>query len=110
MLDNKTYRLLKEIYKKKRLTIEEIKNKLKTTDDLSQNEHILSLRENKFIERWESGPINTQYEREFLGYKITLAGSAYVEHRIRERRNFWVPYLITTAIALLSLITSLTDH
>ena len=44
------------------------------------------------------------------GYEITLEGRAFVEQRRRDTRNFWVPYAITTAIALMSLIGTIASN
>lgn len=36
-------------------------------------------------------------------YRITIHGRAYIEQKRNAALNFWVPYIITTLIALISL-------
>lgn len=111
MLDNKTYRLLKLLYRKKRLSYKRIQKITGTDEEKLRSRHILILFENRFINYWETDEIiNDLGDRKLAGYYITLEGSAYVEQRKRELYHFWIPYIITTAIALLSLITSLAEH
>jgi len=111
VLENKTYKLLKKFYCKKKLTLQQIGKITGANEEELPSEYISELIKNHFISIWETKEIiNDLGDRKWAGYSITLEGSAYVEHQRSEKRNFWVPYLITTAIALLSLITSLADH
>lgn len=111
LLDNKTYKLLKRIYRKKRIKFSEVRKITGIESENRPNPYISVLMTNKYIKYWSSDKIIGEFgEREQLGYEITLEGNSYVEQRIRDRRNFWVPYLITTFIALLSLIVSLAEH
>lgn len=43
-------------------------------------------------------------------WKITIAGRDYIEKKKHDALSFWLPYSITTFIAILSLITSLAEH
>ena len=110
MVDKKTYKVLKLLYKKKRKDIQEITS---LNESKSPSKYISELYKNRFIEYWISDElieINGIKDNKQLGYSISLAGEAYVEQRRRESRNFWVPYVITTFIAALSLIASLADN
>lgn len=40
-------------------------------------------------------------------FEVTFDGAAYIEERFQNGKLFWVPYSITTFIALLSLISNL---
>lgn len=111
MIDNRAYKLLKHIYKKGRLTLSEI-SQITGVDEAKQPSSITSaLKREKFISTWDTDKVIDELgDCEWGGYAITLEGRAYVEKRRRETRNFWVPYSITTLIALLSLVTSLAEH
>lgn len=113
MLDKQSYKLLKFFYRKKNCTYDEIMKKVDCEEKIGSNKYIRSLVSEQFIDSWSSDKLiekNGIYDPEILGYKITLIGEAYVEQKRRERRNFWLPYAITTFIALLSLIASLADN
>lgn len=111
VLDNRSYKLLKKLYRKKKLKFEQVEKITKHEESKSSSVYISSLTKNHFISLWHTTEIiNELGDRNWIGYCITLDGEAYVEQRRRDRRLFWVPYLITTAIALLSLITSLAEH
>ena len=111
VLDNKSYKLLKKLYKKKKLNFEQAEKITHHNESKSSSKYISSLSKSHFITNWYSDEIiNDIGDMKQEGYSITLEGEAYVEQRRRDRRMFWVPYLITTAIALLSLITSLVEH
>lgn len=107
MLEKKTYKILKCFYRKKRLSYKQIGIMTKCNEKTSQSEYISCLRKNHFIDSWEStdfievGGLKEHIE---LGLQITLDGSAYIEQRRRDACLFWVPYSITTFIALLSLL------
>lgn len=111
MIDNKTYKLLKKFYRKKELTLEEVSKATGTNEEKSPSKSISALSKNHFISTWQTNEIiNDSGDRKWIGFRITLEGNAYVEQRRRDLRNFWVPYLITTFIAVLSLAASLAEH
>lgn len=108
MLDKKAYKLLDLFYKKDRLTFDEIQAETHEEERESSSLRISALCSEKFISTWESsGSINDVGDHKQFGYEITYAGRAYVDQRRRDGRNFWVPYLITTLIAISSLIVSI---
>lgn len=113
MLDKKSYKVLKDLYKKKQCTFLDIA-KITSCDEIkSSSKYISELSKNHFVEFWSSDElieIDGVKEHKQLGYSISLAGEAYVEQHRREMRNFWIPYSITTFIAALSLIASLADN
>jgi len=113
VVDKKTYKVLKLLYKKKRCTFKDIQEITSLNESKSPSKYISELCKNRFIEYWVSDElivINGIKENKQLGYSISLTGEAYVEQRRREFRNFWVPYAITTFIAALSLIASISDN
>lgn len=108
MLDKKAYKLLALFYKKDRLTFDEIQAETHEEERESSSLCVSALCSEKFISTWESsGSINDVGDHKQFGYEITYAGRAYVDQRRRDGRNFWVPYLITTLIAISSLIVSI---
>lgn len=109
MLDKKSKSLLKALYDVDFLTDSEVckltghKNE-NTIDPITQ--HLTSYR---FIEIHCTGVSDTGTVLTD-GYEITIEGRAFIEE---ERRKFWyffVPYAITTFIALLSLIGTIANH
>lgn len=94
MIDKRTYKLLKRLYRRERLTFAEVE-KITGCGEKSQNGDKI---------------IDDLGDREWIGFEITLDGRAYIEQERRTRMNFWIPYAITTAIALMSLIASLAEH
>lgn len=108
MLDKKAYKLLVLFYKKDRLTFDEIQAETHEEERESSSLCVSALCSGKFISTWESSEsINDVGDHKQFGYEITYAGRAYVDQRRRDGRNFWVPYLITTLIAISSLIVSI---
>ena len=108
MLDKKAYKLLDLLYKKDRLTFDEIQSETHEEEKASSSLCVSALCSEKFISAWESSEsINDVGDHKQFGYEITYAGRAYVDQRRRDGRNFWVPYLITTLIAISSLIVSI---
>lgn len=108
MLDKKAYKLLNLFYKKDRLTFDEIQSKTHEEERESSSLCVSALCSEKFISTWESSEsINNVGDHKQFGYEITYAGRAYVDQRRRDGRSFWVPYLITTLIAISSLIVSI---
>ena len=111
MIDKKTYRLLRKFYRKDKLSIKDV-SKITGVDESNQSSRYIDvLFTAKYIQEWHSNKVVGVFgETERLGFQITLGGRAYVEYRQRDARNFWVPYAITTLIALMSLIASLAEH
>jgi len=110
MTDKKSYDLLKEFYKVETMTIDEVNDFTGHQNPNTINRIASFLLADKLIEfvqtsdvedgkgGWKAGP---SY------YRITILGRAYVEQRRRDLFSFWVPYAITTAIALASLFVAL---
>ena len=75
------------------------------------SKYISLLKRYGFIENWNPDNMVSEFgERQYIGYIITLSGCAYVEQQKRDRLNFWVPYAITTLIAVTSLLISLSGR
>lgn len=108
MFDKKTYKLLTALYKKEKISIEEIDAITGEHEDEKQSPYITALLIAKYISVvTEVSDENGVKDYKTVGYKIDIEGKAYVEQRRRDGRNFWVPYAITTFIAVLSLIVAL---
>lgn len=108
MLDKKAYKLLDLFYKKDRLTFDEIQAETHEEERESSSLCVSAPCSEKFISTWESSEsINDVGDHKQFGYEITYTGRAYVDQRRRDGRNFWVPYLITTLIAISGLIVSI---
>lgn len=110
MLDKKSYKLLKALYKFDSLTYSEIDRILKVeTPDTQINKyaHNLSrygLIDVHFLGYDEIG--NALHD----GYEINLEGRGYVENQRRQFWGFLLPYAITTFIAFLSLVTTIMSN
>lgn len=111
MIDKDCLRFLKMLYKKGTISVEGAWAFLGHTDGSSRLCKPLSaLSASSFIEigqthkeeDGEGGYNDAEYY-----YSITVQGRAYVEQKRREFWNFWIPYAITTGIALLSLFVAL---
>lgn len=108
MFDKITYKLLISLYKKGQMTIDEINKITKEDERLHQSQYITSLLKSGYISAIARIiDVNGIKDDELIGYKIKIAGKAYIEQRRRDGRNFWIPYAITTFIAILSLIVAL---
>lgn len=95
ILDKRAKKILKKMYKNGFISYEEA-NKIASNDDLnSPSNPILALSKNDFIYDSHGS------ER---GYHITIAGRAFIEDEHQKFWSFFVPYAITTALAVGSLI------
>lgn len=98
MIDKTTYKLLRKLYSRNQMTYDEIRKLFKVDDQNIRPAQVSALYENHLAVHSEDG--NGSY------CKITLLGRAYIENKNQNSRNFWVPYLITTLLALASLFVS----
>ena len=108
MLDKTANLLLKNLYEKDKMTIQEIEHITGTDEMKSTSPQLQLLSEEGFIFSWENKDvIHDEYDKKYLGYAITIQGRAYIEQQRQQKYQFWVPYLITTVIAASSLVVSL---
>lgn len=108
MLDRTTYKLLKALYKEGELSVAEASKIAGMDESAVIGTHALHLRAMKLIsEVYEPCADDRTRDEKLVSFKITFDGQAYVEQRHRDLRNFWIPYAITTLIAILSLIVAL---
>lgn len=113
MIDKKSYRLLKYVYKNHIVPYQEANRMTKHLDPKKPNEHIAFLRSLSFVKVVTTGAIpdgEGGWINAPTSVEITLQGIAYIESRRHSGIQFWVPYLITTFIALLSLIGTVADN
>ena len=102
-MEKKMYRLLVQFYKADGLTNQQI-NELAQADKPGEVEYRTArLEKMKFIQAYFSEPDQDGYAQT-LGYQITLDGMAYVEEHRRTLLMFWIPYAITTGIAIAALV------
>lgn len=102
-MEKKMYRLLVRFYKSDGLTNHQILELEKSSNPGEIASRMAGLEQMKFIQAYYSEPDQDGYAPA-LGYQITLDGMAYVEERRRTLLMFWVPYAITTAIAIVALV------
>lgn len=108
MFDKTTYKLLTALYKKGQLFLKEIDAITGEHEENGQSQYITALLIANYISIVSKITAENGIKAEqTIGYKINIEGKAYVEQRRRDGRNFWVPYAITTFIAVLSLIIAL---
>lgn len=100
MLDRKSLKLLKQC-KKSTLSIEQIQV---IVDDKDYQKYSNRLSKLNLIQSDTKSKENG--DSELLGYTITLDGRAYLEERHRRLWGFVLPYVITTIIAIASVIVS----
>lgn len=110
MLDKKSYKLLKALYKVEYLSYRQIdKITHSATPENGLNNTAVHLSSKQLIWRHyvdkdnEGTPI-------YDGYAISPDGRAYVEEHRRQLLVFILPYGITTFIALLSLFTTIATN
>lgn len=129
MLDKKTYKLLKHISKHPNCTFSEDKTNESTLPFVKRKLHfdnayelisalnllhdlnfietkLLAESENKTYQYYETTIWNPNTDL-YSHFFTTPQGLAYVQQRQNRTINFWVPYSLTTLIALLSLILNL---
>ncbi len=107
MLDNTSYKLLKRFYKENRLSLEAV-NAIDKNGNVSPPSKVEMLLKAGFVAY--IFVISDIGENIPAALEITLDGRAYVENRRRNAAGFWLPYAITTLIALSSLIISAVEH
>ena len=109
MLDKRATRLLKTLYKTDFLKYEDIK--LLTGYENRTTDPVVSLLTRySYIAEHYPGQGDSYGDRKSDGCEITIEGRAYLEQVRREFWAFFLPYAITTVIALLSLITSIAGN
>lgn len=107
MIDRSSYRLLKKLYREKEMVAEDAWSFVGHKDGLArQCPQISALLSAKFIQGVDR-VVNADLMKASRYFSITIAGMAFVEQRRRDGRNFWVPYVITTILAIASLVVAL---
>lgn len=111
MVDKECYRFLKHLYNNGTMTDQEAWDFFGHKDgDKRLCKQLSFLRSLNMIETHDSC-IEEDGEggmkRYIRNYQITITGRAFIEQKQRDVRNFWVPYLITTLIAVSSLAVSI---
>jgi len=102
-MEKKMYRLLVRFYRADGLTNHQI-GELERSDKPGEVTcRIARLERMKLIQAYYSDPDRDGYASA-LGYQITLDGMSYIEEHRRTLLMFWIPYAITTGIAIAALV------
>lgn len=109
MIDRGSYRLLKKLSGKLYLSRSDIDDITDFHAENRNNPHISFLLTCKFIKSLSKDDVKCPEEKE-LYYQITLQGIAFIQESERNVLRFWIPYGITTGIALISLLVSLLPY
>lgn len=106
MIDDRTYKILKRLYRHKELPVEKVERMAKHKDKNKLCPETSALLSNHFVSRIEKEPVSdgaggVLKSESFL--KITVQGRAYIEDTRRTRFQFLIP----TVIAGISLLVSI---
>lgn len=106
MVDNSTYKVLKHLYKKEREELSVLRVLTKYDGPKTYSPQLAALLEDKMIALCHDGGV-PDGEGGFISsttyFRITISGRAYVEQKRKSLWTFWVPYAITTLVAIASL-------
>ena len=107
MIDKQSLKVLKIIYSKK-LTVKEIAAKLKLNKEDAQK-LVNFLNSEKYIELELEGLYSFFGDNNdrIVNYKASEKGRAYIENIKIELLTHWIPYAVTTLIAIAALINSI---
>lgn len=110
MIDNTSYKVLKTLYKIK--SIPETKmHEITGHDDSKSSDPIVTALLVDGLIKLESGASRIEKDGRIFeeegDYRITINGMAYVDQRKRDLFNFWVPYSITTLVAIIGLLVAI---
>lgn len=105
-MEKTAYRLLKALYKKD-MTRSEADSFVGINDDHILNRYTSFLAKEGLIDFYSIGESiseNGTFHDGVQYWRITILGSGYIEQRRKDLLMFWVPYAITTAIAIAALL------
>ena len=102
-MEKKMYRLLVQFYRADSMDNQQISKLVQASKPGEVEYRTARLEKMKFIQAYYAEPDRDGYAK-ILGYQITLDGMAYVEEHRRTLLMFWIPYAITTAIAIAALV------
>lgn len=110
LIDKKSYKLLKHLYKEDKLDEEEVNKITEHTSEKISNSYASLLLQNHLIEKRTVGDYIDEKNEIKDGkcyYKITLSGRYFIEEKRKNLFMFWFPYIITTALAIATLIVAI---
>ena len=102
-MEKKMYRLLVQFYRADSMDNQQISKLVQASKPGEVEYRKARLEQMKFIQAYYAEPDRDGYAK-ILGYQITLDGMAYVEEHRRTLLMFWIPYAITTGIAIAALV------
>lgn len=111
-MEKTAYKILKKLYNSESISMDKI-NQLTKKDDSKPiepnqpNKYVTYLKMDKMVTIFDEGGTadgagGSVDATEFV--RITLAGRDYIEKQREELFMFWIPYAITTAIAVAALL------
>lgn len=104
------YKLLKELYKKKKMDIDSVNKLTGYEKNDNYNPYISYLMGEKLVVLFSEGG-GLDGEGGFIDgveyLRINLRGREYVEKKRKDLLLFWLPYGITTALAIASLAVAI---
>lgn len=111
-MEKTAYKILKKLYNSESISIDEINQLTKKGDSKpiepnQPNKYVTYLKMDKMVTIFDEGGTadgagGSVDATEFV--RITLSGRDYIEKQRKELFMFWIPYAITTAIAVAALL------
>ena len=112
MFDRKTYQVLKCLYKKDREELNVLRELVKYDGPSNLPPEISALLSDNLVVLYNIGGTADQEGgiiNEIAMVRINIQGRAYVEQKRVNALTVWLPYAITTVIAILSLVLSIIE-
>ncbi len=109
-MEKVSYQLLRKLYKFDSLDSDTVNKLTKYYNKSAYNPRLSLLREEKMISQLtkeEKANDGSGRTKETTYYQITIRGRDYVERKRKDAFSFWLPYTITTLIAVGSLALTL---
>lgn len=106
-MEKVSYKLLKELYRKDELDIKAVNEITGVKKEGQPNPYAINLSKSHLA---DSFPVGGKVDGEggFVDgvehWRITLEGRDYIERHRKELLTFWLPYAITTLIAIAALL------
>ena len=106
-MEKTAYKLLKKLYRTDSMSVDEVNAFTSHTEKNRLNKYVTYLKLDKLIEEFSiggepdgaGGTVNSEDR-----IRITLYGRDYIEQKRKVFWAFWLPYAITTAIAIAALV------
>lgn len=106
-MEKVSYRLLKKLYRAESMTAEAVNAFTESKEEKKPNKYTTYLSMDKLIESYVTGQESDGaggFSDGVTHWRITLRGRDYIEQRRKDLFMFWIPYAITTVLAIAALI------